>query len=121
MSIGCQITILLHMVTVKTISSVKDESILFRIINRHYEGTYAMVDKKFCVSGECNHCGLCEKECPVSNIKLVGGKPEWQHQCESCLKYIQFCPKNAINYGSKTFKRKRYTLNYEEFLAIGNK
>ena len=65
-------------------------------------------DKKFYADDKCNFCGICGKICPVDNIILVEGKPQWQHRCQQCMACIQFCPEKAIQYGSKTTKRKRY-------------
>jgi ferredoxin len=66
------------------------------------------IDKNFHVDDTCTGCGTCEKVCPVGNIKLVDGKPLWQNHCEKCLACIQWCPKEAIQYGTVTQKRKRY-------------
>jgi ferredoxin/protein involved in ribonucleotide reduction len=65
-------------------------------------------DKKFYADEKCNSCEICEKICPVYNIKIVNGKPEWQHKCQRCLACIHFCPQKAIQYGKKTIYRKRY-------------
>ncbi len=65
-------------------------------------------DKNFLVSEICNNCGICEKVCPVNNIILVEGKPQWQHKCQQCLACINFCPEEAIEYGKKTLGRGRY-------------
>lgn len=62
-------------------------------------------DKKFTVDG-CNSCGICEKVCPVQNIKLENGNPVWQHQCEQCMGCIQWCPKGSIHIENSD--RKRY-------------
>ena len=66
------------------------------------------LDNAFFVESHCNGCGLCEKACPVQNIKLVDGKPEWQHHCEHCVACIHLCPQEAIQYGTKTKRRRRY-------------
>jgi ferredoxin len=65
-------------------------------------------DTNFNLNENCTGCGLCAKRCPVHNITLVNGKPEWNHHCELCLACLQRCPAQAINYGNKTQKRKRY-------------
>lgn len=65
-------------------------------------------DKHFLVNENCNNCGVCEKVCPVNNIILVEGKPQWQHKCQQCLACINFCPEEAIHYGKKTLGRGRY-------------
>lgn len=65
-------------------------------------------DKNFSVNEKCNSCEICEKICPVKNIKTIDGKPQWQHKCQRCLACIHFCPTEAIQYGKKTIKRGRY-------------
>lgn len=70
------------------------------------------MDKSFWINSNCNTCGICKSICPSKNIELKDGKPLWKHQCEQCLACIQWCPKQAIQYGKKTEKRKRYTNPY---------
>jgi ferredoxin len=66
------------------------------------------LDTKFTVKDNCNSCGICEKKCPVSNIKFENDKPVWLHHCEHCVACISWCPVHAIEYGDKTQKRNRY-------------
>ena len=66
------------------------------------------LDTAFTVSDSCTNCGLCERICPVENIILTDGKPEWQHHCEHCVACISWCPAKAIEYGEKTISRRRY-------------
>lgn len=63
--------------------------------------------KKFCVSDNCNSCGVCEKVCNCNNIK-VQGKPQWGSNCTQCLACIHLCPTGAIQYGKGTEKKGRY-------------
>ena len=49
------------------------------------------VDKNKCIS-----CGLCEKICPVNNIK-VNNYPIFNGSCQSCMRCITYCPVNAIS------------------------
>jgi ferredoxin len=65
-------------------------------------------DKFFYANEKCNSCGICEKVCPVNNIIIVDGKPQWQHRCQQCLACIHFCPEIAIQYGDKTLEKGRY-------------
>ncbi len=65
-------------------------------------------DKSFFTDEKCNSCGICEKICPVNNILLNEGKPQWQHKCEQCLACINLCPTTAIQYGKNTIAKKRY-------------
>jgi len=65
-------------------------------------------DKSFSVESSCSSCGICEQVCPVNNIKIIEGKPEWQHKCQQCLACINFCPEKSIQIGTKTVKTGRY-------------
>jgi len=44
----------------------------------------------------------------MSGIKMEDRRPVWQHNCERCLACIHWCPCEAIEYGKKTVKRRRY-------------
>ena len=66
------------------------------------------IDKHFSVDDRCNSCGTCEKVCPVENVRLVNGKPQWHHQCQECLACLHFCPQIAIQVNKKTEKQGRY-------------
>lgn len=76
-----------------------------------YKLTFNMIPKMdgdFWVDEKCNGCGICEKTCPVGNIVMTAEKPTWQHRCEQCLACIQWCPKEAMQYGRKTPNYERY-------------
>ncbi len=76
-----------------------------------YKLTFPMISKMdgdFWVDEKCNACGICEKTCPVGNIVMTAERPTWLHHCEQCLACIQWCPKEAIQYGKKTPKYERY-------------
>lgn len=53
-------------------------------------------DKRFIVQEHCNGCKVCEKVCPINNIR-VGRKPEFLHNCEGCFACIHHCPQTAIH------------------------
>ena len=77
------------------------------------------LDKNFVVSQTCISCGVCKKICPVQNIQLHDGKPEFNHHCEQCMACIQFCPEKAINFKNWTQKRRRYNhphIRYEDMI-----
>jgi ferredoxin len=69
---------------------------------------YLEMDNQFTVSDFCVKCGLCAKICPVGNISIEAGKPQFTHKCEQCMACVQWCPQKAIN-TPKTVKRRRYT------------
>jgi ferredoxin len=66
------------------------------------------MDRDFWSNGSCDSCGTCAKVCPVNNIELIDRKPVWMHKCEQCFACLQWCPKEAIQYGKNTASRRRY-------------
>lgn len=90
----------------------KDSKLYSLIVNgknsySKWEQMFPEFDSWFTVTDSCNRCKLCETHCPVGNIN-INGKPVWNNNCESCLKCINICPKQAIQYDMKTEGRKRY-------------
>jgi len=62
-------------------------------------GELRRADRFFRTDSKCNGCGLCEKVCPVENIRMKGGLPEWQGRCEQCFACFHWCPQQAVQYG----------------------
>lgn len=75
-------------------------------------------DRHFWTDEKCNGCGICQKVCPVNNIKMNNGKPEWQHNCEQCLACLQWCPQKSIQYKKATLKKGRYSNPYVKLKDI---
>ena len=65
--------------------------------------------RKFYVKESCVSCGLCEKVCPLNNIKIESGRPIWNDNCTHCMACICRCPKEAIEYGKHSKGLPRYT------------
>jgi ferredoxin len=65
--------------------------------------SYRLVGKDYVVAPSCNHCGLCIKNCPVSNIYKKGGSIKFKLSCNSCLRCVYACPKQAIRFRFLTF------------------
>ncbi len=65
-------------------------------------------DESFFADEACTSCGTCEDICPVNNINIVEGKPQWLHECQQCLACINYCPEESIQYGKNTAGRPRY-------------
>lgn len=65
-------------------------SLLYYFIGRF------IIAKTFYATPQCDGCGICVKECPVSAIKWVDDKPFWTVHCESCMRCMNFCPRRAI-------------------------
>ena len=66
------------------------------------------LDKDFYVDEKCNGCGACARIYPVKNVEISGGRPVWLGACEQCLACLQWCPKESIQYGKATARRRRY-------------
>lgn len=65
----------------------------------------------FYATDKCVGCGLCAKLCPLNNIEIVDGKPEWERNCTHCMACINHCPAQAIEYGEKSKGKPRYHLD----------
>ncbi len=76
--------------------------------NKDFRDNVYAYDKSFYVEDTCTSCGICVKVCPVNNIKLEDGIPQWHHKCQQCLACINFCPEKCIQFGKKTIKTQRY-------------
>jgi ferredoxin len=79
-----------------------------RLMNNRFRKRVHESDRNFNVDHNCTSCGTCENVCPVSNISLIKGKPQWHHQCQQCLACIHFCPTQAIQIEQKTLYKERY-------------
>lgn len=65
-------------------------------------------DKAFRAEDTCTGCGFCREICPLGNIRMKDGKPEWQGNCTQCMACICGCPAEAIEYGKKAEGKRRY-------------
>lgn len=69
---------------------------------------YFIRTKKFRVTDQCIHCGVCAEVCPLANIRLENGTPRWGGRCTHCMACISRCPREAIEYGASTRGKVRY-------------
>lgn len=65
-------------------------------------------DKRFRVKDSCTGCGICVKNCPLKNIQLKDGKPQWMGGCTTCMSCYHRCPQNAIQFGKATEGKGQY-------------
>lgn len=64
--------------------------------------------RKWRATEECVHCGRCAAACPVENIRMVSGVPNWGSRCVSCTSCYHHCPAHAVEYGSATRSKGQY-------------
>jgi NAD-dependent dihydropyrimidine dehydrogenase PreA subunit len=57
---------------------------------------------------KCSSCGLCARSCPLMNIQLKDGRPQWGPSCTMCLRCYHRCPTKAIAYGKQTAEKGQY-------------
>lgn len=88
--------------------SLLDRWVLSGIMYRMAAGKLKSMDESFRVGDRCASCGTCVRMCPVNNVALVNGRPQWHHNCEQCMTCLQWCPREAIQIGDKTQQRRRY-------------
>lgn len=69
----------------------------------------------FRAEDSCVGCGLCARVCPVNNIRIDEGHPQWRNHCTQCAACFHHCPKNAVQYGSLTKKKGQYLNSHVEF------
>ncbi|MCK5130282.1 MAG: EFR1 family ferrodoxin, partial [Clostridiales bacterium] len=59
-------------------------------------------------NGKCNSCGLCARECLVSNITMADNHPRFGWNCTICMHCLYNCPQDAIHarvFGSVVIKQ----------------
>lgn len=68
-----------------------------------------VTDRKYFSTEDCIGCGICVKVCPLKNVTLNADKrPQWNGNCTQCMACYQYCPKNAIHFGSCTQGKGQY-------------
>ena len=91
-------------------------------IHRFYPGVES--DKDFSVAPSCSGCAVCQKVCPVGNIVIKAGKPDFQHKCEHCLACLHNCPAAAIDWKDKTQGKERYrnaNISLDDLIAFNSR
>jgi ferredoxin len=69
---------------------------------------YQLTTKPFHTTDACISCHQCEQKCPLQNIILVDGKPQWGNKCTQCEACFHICPTNAIQYDKNTKGKQQY-------------
>ncbi len=58
--------------------------------------TSKLFGKELRIKKSCTQCGLCVNSCPMENIKMIQGKPNFGWHCVECLRCIYICPSHSI-------------------------
>ena len=69
---------------------------------------WGIFPKKWHWLDSCISCGKCSKICPMLNVSMKNGHPEWGKKCCSCLGCYHVCPVHAVAYGRETRKKGQY-------------
>lgn len=69
-----------------------------------------VTDRKWVLGDDCAGCGKCADVCPLKNIIMKEGRPQWQGHCTTCEACYHACPKNAIQFGKVTQGKGQYSL-----------
>jgi ferredoxin len=84
------------------------QRVIFSLIYKLSFPKVPHMDKQFWVDDKCTRCGICSKVCPAHNVAAPEGTPSWNHGCEQCFACLQWCPREAIQYGKKPPQYERY-------------
>jgi ferredoxin/flavodoxin len=69
---------------------------------------FLMKADKFHCTADCVGCGKCAKACPLGNIRMHDGHPEWGTYCAHCLRCYHLCPVHAVDYALRTLGKGQY-------------
>lgn len=88
---------------------------LFRIEHHAMKvnGRFFKVDMEKCVN-----CGLCIKNCPEENVKIVDGKFVFGGDCACCVRCSFNCPKDAFDIALLNGWRVNGKYNFENAAAL---
>lgn len=82
---------------------------------------WGIFPKKWHSTDACVGCGICVRNCPVNNMKMLDGRPSWGKNCVSCLACYHSCPRHCVEYGKATGRKGQYYLQKEYISNMGGK
>lgn len=85
---------------------------------------HLITDKRFKVdTNKCKGCGKCVKACPVHNMELADGHPQWLHtnDCLTCMACYHHCPEKAISFWRFTSSKGQYYYEHNRKIKLDDK
>lgn len=79
-----------------------------RIVGGMMKAAERFIKKKYRADERCISCGLCVRNCPVGNIKMIDKKIQFGNECILCMRCIHQCPVEAVQIGRMTVDKFRY-------------
>jgi ferredoxin len=83
-----------------------------------YHAFMGFLKTRFRADERCEGCGLCEQLCPVGNVGLHDGHPQFAGHCMLCMRCIHACPREAIQIGRLTVDKFRWRGPKGEFRPL---
>lgn len=78
-----------------------------RVLNPLFK-LFCSSTRPFHVTDACSGCGKCARNCSVTTIHMVNGKPVWGKACNMCSRCYNCCPNHAVAYGNATKGKGQY-------------
>ena len=82
---------------------IRKDSFFDRMMSDNHKKNYEFptgvgITDKLSVNEKCSGCGMCERACPMNNIRIENAHPVFGEKCVSCGACLQNCPQNAMHH-----------------------
>lgn len=108
------------------VNNFENKLLKYNVISKIIGKAFDMILKKYygfdviIVNDQCTSCGICEKICPVNNIKMTDSIVNIDKNCEMCFACIHACPAKALSYKRmpkrSNYQYRHHNVSLEELL-----